>query len=107
MPASTVRVAALLAAVACACSGEPSERPITITIEHSLQAFGIDTTATPRVDEDSDPLPADHAPLGVSRTVERIDELVAIGFRLGPAFLRDTSFTVFHQVDQGLPTLST
>lgn len=73
-------------AVAPACSsgdggggGGTQITPAT-TVEEALDNFQIDTTATPRLDGDGDPLPEDYAPFGSSSAVERFAEIALIGF---------------------------
>ncbi len=43
-------------------SPPPVEQPATVSA--SVTAFGVDTTETPRVDENGNALPEDYAPLG-------------------------------------------
>jgi hypothetical protein len=70
-----------------ACS--PTSTPQSTSVEDVLDAFGIDHTATPRLDDNLEQLPADFAPLGGRMTIGRFDELVLFGIqlddpRLGP-----------------------
>lgn len=61
-------------------------------IECALNDLGVDTTATPRqvrVDDDTtQELPEDYAPLGSARTINKFDEILALGLALD-----DGSFT--------------
>ena len=50
------------------------------TVEGALDNFQIDTTQTPRLDSDGDPLPDDYAPFGSSAAIERFAELAFLGF---------------------------
>ncbi|MGB5810894.1 MAG: hypothetical protein WBG86_10205 [Polyangiales bacterium] len=55
------------------------------SVEDVLDNFQIDTTDTPRLDSDGDPLPDDYAPFGSSAAVERFAELALIGFETDAA----------------------
>ena len=74
-------VALSLTPTACGGDGgggrEPSE-----SVEDTLDSLGIDTTETPRVDEMGDPLPAEYAPLGSSRTINPFAEIMLFGGQL-------------------------
>ena len=48
-------------------------------VQEVLDDLGIDTTETPRVDNDGDPLPAEYAPLGSAMAVNKFRELMLFG----------------------------
>lgn len=95
--------AALLAAAAglAACGGGGgggSAGPTTV--EASLTALGVDIAPTPRVADKTtqQPLPGNYAPFGASRTIDKFDELMTVGFRLSPgSFAFDSSVTVLKE----------
>jgi len=79
-------IAVLSLTVAACSSGDDSGggggtrvTPAT-TVEDALDNFQIDTTQTPRLDSDGDPLPDDYAPFGSSAAIERFAELAFLGF---------------------------
>jgi len=47
-----------------------------------LNAMNVDTTKTPRVDDDQDPLPTSYSPLGASTAINRFDEMLILGAQL-------------------------
>lgn len=58
---------------------------ITDPVATSLQAFGVDTSQTSRIDNDQDPLPSSYSPLGNVKTFNKTDELLLLGFGLNPS----------------------
>jgi len=58
----------------------PAEPPANVG--ESLALLGVDTTPTPRVDENGAALPADYSPLGAEETVAQTDELFVAGLQL-------------------------
>jgi hypothetical protein len=81
-----VLVALLSLTVAACSSGDDSGggggtriTPAT-RVEDALDNLQIDTTQTPRLDSDGDPLPDDYAPFGSSAAIERFAELAFLGF---------------------------
>ncbi|MEM9114093.1 MAG: VCBS repeat-containing protein [Myxococcota bacterium] len=52
------------------------------TVEEVLDDLGVIRSSEPRVDENGDPLPADYAPLGSRRTINRFSEILFFGGRL-------------------------
>jgi hypothetical protein len=94
-------VALGLVASSMACSGggggdAGSQRPATV--EQSLAALGVDTTPTPRVADQATqaPLPDDYSPFGAAQTLNKFDELLAIGFQV-PAYNTSTLVTVLDE----------
>jgi len=75
-----------LSLTAAACSGGDGgggggmQITPAMTVEDALDNFQIDTTQTPRLDSDGDPLPDDYAPFGSSAAIERFAELAFLGF---------------------------
>ena len=53
-------------------------------VEQVLEAFGIDTAASPRVDDEKRALPDEYAPLGSVRTINRFTELLPFGAGIAP-----------------------
>lgn len=51
-------------------------------VSGTLGAFGVDTGATPRRDDQEQELDASYSPLGGTRVLQRIDELVMVGLDL-------------------------
>lgn len=80
---SKLRVALpLLAAGLSACGGEDGSGPSS-GVEDTLDRLGVDTAESPRVDASGQPLPSSYAPLGSTRSVNRVSELMLFGVRLG------------------------
>ena len=78
---------ALLSLTVAACSsgddsggGDGTRVTPATTVEDALDNFQIDTTQTPRLDSDGDPLPDDYAPFGSSAAIERFAEMAFLGF---------------------------
>lgn len=69
-----------LALVLTACSHGGGPPPSDKSTEETLQALGVDTTETPRVDHNGEALPEDYGPLGRTFEVEKLSELVLLGF---------------------------
>ena len=88
-------------AAACGGGGGGAHTPTRPTgVKESLAALGVDTTATPRVADQAtqEPLPETYAPFGAAQTFAKLDEIVAVGFRLDPtAFAGDALFTVLEE----------
>lgn len=85
--------------VAAACGsgggdGGTGGTPITPaeTVEDALDNLQIDTTQTPRLDSDGDPLPDDYAPFGSSAAIERFAELALLGF--GTELVQDSRLAI-------------
>lgn len=51
----------------------------------TLQNLSVDTTPTPRVDENNDPLPDNFTPLGMKKTLQKKDEMFIAGLGLTSA----------------------
>lgn len=58
----------------------PDEPPTTV--EDSLDRLSVERKIAPRLGPDGNPLPEDHAPLGVRADLQRFAEIGAFGFRL-------------------------
>jgi hypothetical protein len=101
--ASTLFTAILLAA----CSGgggggNGGGTPVSADpVEASLNAMSIDTTETPRVDDDQDPLPDSYSPLGAKADIDKFDEIALLGMQLS------TGATVPMAVFEEVPTTQT
>lgn len=66
-----VMTAALAACGGGGGAGGVTTPPNNTTVEGVLQSFGIDTTPSPRVDDDGNALPDADAPLGGTRTINK------------------------------------
>lgn len=53
-----------------------------LAVSDSLDQLGVDTTSTPRVDENGDDLPQDYSPLGSEYAAGQTDELFVAGMQL-------------------------
>jgi len=67
------------------------------TVEQTLTNLGVDIQETPREDENSEPLPDDYNPLGSTKSLEKFDELVTIGFTL-PTFTSEMTLLELDRV---------
>ena len=59
---------------------DPPNRPLTI--DESLTRLGVNTTVTPRLDDEGKAMPEDYAPFGATWTLDRKDELFFAGIEL-------------------------
>ncbi|MDH5516348.1 MAG: VCBS repeat-containing protein [Gammaproteobacteria bacterium] len=83
------------------CSDSDNSPPAVTdnSVEQTLNNLGVDTTTTPREDNDSEALPEDYTPLGSSRSFGQLDELAIIGIPLAPSF-NITSGMTFLELDR-------
>lgn len=110
---STVTLLALVQAAGCGSDGSDAggnggnggtggtDMTPAQTVEDVLAKLQIDTTPTPRLDDDGDPLPDDYAPLGPSNKLERFAELALLGFEVDEFQTPDSQLFIAKQVPDG------
>lgn len=106
--ATSSACAAVLAALApglSACGSADDGAGVdagTDPIAESLGGLGIDTTATARLDNDSQALPDDYSPFGASRDFTANRELLIMGMPLDPSSGSEGQVTLIEQVPDSL-----
>lgn len=96
-----LRLSAVLAsfAVIAACSGngDPSGGGGTQTgdeVRDALVSLGVNIEETPRLDDESEPLPDDYSPFGSSQSFDTIEEVLLIG----PQFENTNSLVTIYEL---------
>jgi hypothetical protein len=102
MGSSAALGAGLLVAV-FGCREEKAPPDAPLSLEASLNALGVDITQTPRVAPNGEEVDDAYSPLGGMSTLDRVDELVAIGPRLSGLSDPNSRFTVFELVTGAPP----
>ncbi len=70
-------------------------------VEQALNALGVSTEATPRVDDDKAALPDDYSPLRSTQTIDAFMEVFMVGIPLDAGFGVDNPVAVVEQVVDG------
>ena len=63
----------------------------------SLNSLGVDTTISPRLDDDLDALPDDYSPFGSAQSFDTIEEVLLIGPQFNNASQQLTLFELQSQ----------
>ena len=91
-------VTAFLISSLVACGGGGNSGGSTSSgdkVQDTLDSLGVDTDISQRLDENKNPLPDDYSPLGSSRSFEKFDELLMLGFPLAASSGFSSDLTVF------------
>ena len=64
-------------------------------VQDTLDSLGVDTEISQRLDDNKQPLPEDYSPLGSSRSFEKFDELLMLGFPLAASSGFNSDLTMF------------
>ena len=94
-----------LIAIAVGCSGDGvdvDEPPSEDAVDETLDGLGVDTTPTPRVDDQELALPDSYSPFGGARTFDQINELLILGVPLAPSFNSNSVMTLIEEVPDTL-----